>query len=114
MSLTDRLFDFLVQWIDAPIISQAAGEVARECREPLWRHIHRRVGGMSLAQARGYIRAVAPDFVCDEVDTVLSRRRASRYIRPRVIDLAVEGVLDLLADDILFAQSPRDALHIAA
>ena len=34
MSLSDRLFDLLLQWLDAPIISQAAGEVARECRAP--------------------------------------------------------------------------------
>ena len=69
---------------------------------------------MSPAQARGYIRAVAPEFVCEEVDTVLSRRRASFVIRSRVIDLAVEGVLDLLADDIRFAEPVRDALVIAA
>ncbi len=114
MSLSDHLFDLLLQWLDAPIINQAAGEVARECRAPLWQHVHRRIGGMSLAQARGYLRAVAPDFVCQEVDAVLARRRASRYVRPRVIALAVEGVLDLLADDILFAEPVRDAAAVAA
>ena len=62
---------------------------------------------MSLAQASGYLRAVAPDFVCQEVDAVLSRRRASRYVRPRVIAQAVEGLLDLLSDDILFAEPVR-------
>jgi hypothetical protein len=114
MSLADRLFDLLVQWLEAPIIRQTAGEVARECREPLWEHVHGRIGGMTPAQARGYIRAIAPDFVCDEVDAVLSRRRASVYVRPRVIDQAVEGLLDLLADDILFAQRPRNAARLAA
>ncbi len=114
MSLSDRLFDLLLQWLDAPIISQAAGEVARECRAALWQHVHQRIGGMSLAQARGYLRAVAPDFVCQEVDTVLSRRRASRYVRPRVIAQAVEGLLDLLSDDILFAEPARRTAAIAA
>ncbi len=38
---------------------------------------------------------------------MLSRRRASRYVRPRVIAQAVEGLLDLLSDDILFAEPAR-------
>ena len=114
MSLADRLFDVVFQWIQAPVIRQAAGEVARECHEAIWRQAHARVSGMSVAQGRGYLRALAPGFVCNEVDAVLSRRRASPYIRGQVIAQAIEQVLDLLADDILYAQPRRASASLAA
>jgi hypothetical protein len=114
MFLADHLLDLLLQWLDAPIIKQAAGEVARECRAALWHHVHKRIHGMSLAQARGYIRAVAPSFVGNEVDVVLSRRRASGHIRPQVVALAIEEVIDLLSDDIIYSAAALDMAAIAA
>ena len=69
---------------------------------------------MTAAQARGYLRALAPHFVGPEVDAVLSRRRASPHIRSRVVAQAIEEVLDLLADDIHYAELRREAVSLAA
>ncbi len=69
---------------------------------------------MTAAQARGYLRALAPQFVGREVNAVLSRRRASPHIRSRVVAQAVEEVLDLLADDIRYAELRREAALLAA
>jgi hypothetical protein len=113
MFLTDHLLDLLLHWLDAPLVKQAAGEVARECRLALWLHVRKPVRGMSLAQSRGYVRAVAPRFVGAEVDAVLSRRRASPALRPLVVAQAIEEVLDLLADDIRYAE-PADKAVAAA
>ena len=63
MFLVDQLVDGILQWIDAPLVGQSAGEVARECRDALWRHVSGRIRGMTAAQARGYLRALAPQFV---------------------------------------------------
>ena len=68
---------------------------------------------MSLAQSRGYVRAVAPGFVAAEVDAVLSRRRANPSLRPLVVAQAVEEVIELLADDIRYA-APADKAVAAA
>jgi hypothetical protein len=109
MFLTDRLLDILLHWLDAPLVRQAAGEVARECRAGLWQHVRRRLRGMSQAQARGYLRAVAPGFVGNEVDAVLIRRRAGLHLRSQVAAQAVEALIDLVADDLLCAESSPDA-----
>ena len=60
MFLVDQLVDGIIQWIDAPLVRQSAGEVARECRDALWRHVSGRIRGMTVAQARGYLRAWRP------------------------------------------------------
>jgi hypothetical protein len=112
MLLADHLLDVFLHWLDGPIVKQAAGEVARECRAALWLHVRQRVRDMSVAQGRGYVRAVAPAFVSAEVDAVLTRRRAGPSIRHLVVAQAVEEVIDLLADDIRYAQ--RDGKLLAA
>ena len=56
----------------------------------------------------------APQFVGREVDAVLSRRRASPHLRGRVVARAIEEVLDLLADDVRYAEPRRQAGLLAA
>jgi uncharacterized membrane protein len=109
MFLTDRLLDILLRWLEAPVVRQAAGEVARECRPGLWQHVRQRLVGMSLAQARGYLRAVAPGFVGHEVDAVLIRRRAGLHLHAQVAAQAVEVLIDLVADDLACAESLPEA-----
>jgi hypothetical protein len=107
MSLTDQLLDTVLHWMDASIIRQAAGEVARECRTAVWHHIANATQGMSVAQIRGYARAVAPQFIGTEVDVVLRRRRAGLHLRTEVIAAAVEELIELVAADAVYAQSLR-------
>jgi hypothetical protein len=55
---------------------------------------------MSIPQARGYIRALAPGFVAREIDAVLSRRRISPSLRAGIFAEAIEQVTALVVDDI--------------
>ena len=63
---------------------------------------------------KGVSSRLAPQFVAGELDAVLSRRRASPHIRSRVAAQAVEEVLDLLADDIRYAEPRRQPDLLAA
>jgi hypothetical protein len=109
----DRLLDSLSLWVEAPLVKQAAGEVARECRLEVLDHIRARTWGMTSARVRGYIRAVAPQFVAAEVDAVLSWRRAGSHLRPYVIAEAIEQLIDLVVDDVRHAR-PRLAIRTRA
>jgi hypothetical protein len=103
----DRLFDSILQWINAPLVRQAAGEVARECRTAVLDHVYPRTRAMSRAQVRGYVRAWAPAFVLEEVDAVLSRRRTGIHLRQQVGAEAVEQLIDMVVDDVFRSQPPR-------
>jgi hypothetical protein len=109
----DRLLDSLSLWVDAPLMKQAAGEVARECRLEVLDHVREKTWGMSPARVRGYVRAVAPQFVVAEVDAVLSWRRAGAHLRPYVIAEAIEQLIDLVADDLRHTR-PRLAVRTMA
>ena len=107
----DSLADLLFQWLDAPLVRQTAGEVARECHIAVWNHVYPKTHDVSHDQVRGYVRAVAPGFIVREVDTVLHRRRVSGTLRPRVVAEATEQLIELIASDLLCAQ-PRQGLSI--
>jgi hypothetical protein len=113
-SWVDRLLDRLFSWLDAPLIKRAAGELARECRDTIWEDVCQRTSGMGHAQARGYIRAVAPAFLAREVDLVLNRHRAGAALRPHVLAKALEQVVDMVADDVGRAQIQPPSLARAA
>ena len=50
------------------LVRQAAGELARECHNAVWEATYEKARGMSRDEARGYIRAFAPEFLLREVD----------------------------------------------
>ncbi|MGD0896883.1 MAG: hypothetical protein ABR915_03540 [Thermoguttaceae bacterium] len=97
--LTERLMD----WLDGPLVKQAAGEVARECRAAVTARAISSVGLMGAHQSRGYVRALAPSFIAREIDAVLSRRRVGLSLGRRVFAEAVEQVIRLVADDLACA-----------
>ena len=99
-SWIDTLAERVFHWLDAPLVKQTAGEVARECRSALWENVYPRIRDVSRDQAKGYVRAVAPSFVVVEVDAVLARRRVSGSLRPRVVEEATQQLVKLIVDDI--------------
>jgi hypothetical protein len=109
ISWIDRLFDWLFHWLDAPLIKQAAGEVSRECRSAVWRQVCEATKGMGRPEVRGYIRAIVPELVDDEVDAVLNRRRIGLNLRPQIIAEAVEQLIDVGVSDVVCARPPRIA-----
>ena len=92
--------DALFRWLDAALVRQTAGKVARECHAAVWGHVLPKATAMSIPQARGYIRAVGPEFITQEVDAVLARRRAGPSLRPRVVAGATEELIKLIVDNV--------------
>ncbi|MGA2035033.1 MAG: hypothetical protein ABSG68_22520 [Thermoguttaceae bacterium] len=100
VSWLDGLLDAVFGWLNGPLVKQTAGEVARESHADAWTCLYERTCGMSLPQARGYIRAQAAEFIAAEVDTVLARRRIGPYLRPQIVDEAIEQLIAMLVEDV--------------
>ncbi len=92
---------------------QAAGELARECHTAVWEVTCEKARGMSRDEARGYIRAFAPDFLRKEVDLVLQRRRVRESLRQRILAEATEQLVDLVLKDVNRTRSRRSVARAA-
>ena len=86
---------------------QAAGELARECHAAVWEVTFEKAREMSRDEARGYIRAFAPEFLLKEVDLVMQRRRVRESLRQRILAEAAEQLVELVANDIYRTGSRR-------
>ena len=86
---------------------QAGGELARECHAAVWEVTCEKARGMSRDEARGYIRAFAPEFLGKEVDLVLQRRRVRESLRQRILAEATEQLVELVVKDIYRTRSRR-------
>ncbi len=107
--ILDRLFD----WLDISLVRQAGGELARECHVAVWEVTCEKARGMSREEARGYIRAFAPEFLRKEVDLVLQRRRVRESLRQRILAEATEQLVELVVKDVSRAR-PRRSMDRAA
>jgi hypothetical protein len=105
----DRLF----VWLDNSLVRQTAGELARECHIALWESTCERARRMSRDEARGYIRAFAPEFLMREVDLVLQRRRVRESLRVRILDEATEQVVEMVLKDVHRTRSRRATARAA-
>ncbi len=105
----DRCLDRLFHWLDAPLVKQAAGEVARECRPALAAAVCRKARGMSRPQARGYVRALVPELVAEEIDIMLERRRIDSSLRSRIVAEAIAQLIDAVVGDVFSVQPGRAA-----
>ena len=86
---------------------QAAGELARECHTAVWEATHEKARGMSRDEARGYVRAYAPEFLLREVDLVLQRRRVGELLRQQILVEATEQLVELVVKDVYRFKSRR-------
>lgn len=110
---TEGLLDQLFVWLDNSMVRQAGGELARECHIALWEATSQRAREMTRDEARGYIRAYAPEFLVREVDIVLQRRRVRDSLRRRILAEAAEQVVELVLKDVHRAKSRRSAARAA-
>ena len=62
---------------------------------------------MSRDEARGYIRAFAPEFLEKEVDLVLQRRRVRESLRARILAEATDQLVELVVKDVYHAKARR-------
>ena len=106
---TEDLLDQLFVWLDNSMVRQAGGELARECHIALWEATSEKAREMTRDEARGYIRAYAPEFLVREVDLVLQRRRVRESLRRRILAEATEQVVELVLKDVHRAKSRRPA-----
>ncbi|MGO9107990.1 MAG: hypothetical protein ACLP9L_02045 [Thermoguttaceae bacterium] len=109
----ENLLDRLFAWLDISLVRQAAGELARECHTAVWETTWEKAHGMSRDEARGYIRAFAPEFLVKEVDLVLQRRRVRESLRLRILAEATEQLVELVIKDI-HRTKPRRSISRAA
>ena len=96
----DNFLDQLFVWLDASLVRQSAGELARECQAAVWGHTCEKVRELTLAEAKEYIRAAAPEFLLREVDLVLQRRRVGESLRQRILAEATEQLATLVVKNL--------------
>jgi hypothetical protein len=111
----ERWIDLLLPWHQTRLVERVGGEVARQCRDDLWRRVSRHLSGMSAAEVRGYARAHAIEIVAAETDWALHRHRLSANYRARVIESGIEQIVAMVVRDALrMAPTEVDARPIAA
>ena len=103
----EGILDRLFAWLDSSLVRQAAGELARECHIALWEATCEKAREMSRDEARGYIRAFAPEFLVKEVDLVLQRRRVRESLKLRILAEATDQVVELVLKDVHRVKSRR-------
>jgi hypothetical protein len=101
LDYSSNLFAFLFPWQQTRLVEQVGGEAARECRADFWQCIAPRIVGMSVAEVRGYVRALAEGVVATEVEQAINRRRLNSALRPRVVAAAVDQLINLAVRDAL-------------
>ena len=104
---SEGFLDQLFAWLDVSLVRQAAGELARECHAAVWDVTYEKARGMSRDEARGYIRAFAPEFLLKEIDLVLQRRRVRGSLRQRIVAEATEQLVELVVKDVYRTKSRR-------
>lgn len=109
----EGLLDRLFAWFDLSLVRQAGGELARECHTAVWEVSCEKARGMSRDEARGYIRAFAPEFLLKEVDLVLQRRRVRESLRQRILAEATEQLVELVLKDVYRTKSRRSMARAA-
>ncbi len=110
---SEGLLDRLFAWLDLSLVRQAGGELARECHTAVWEVTYEKARGMSRDEARGYIRAFAPEFLQKEVDLVLQRRRVRESLRQRILAEAAEQLVDLVLKDVNRTRARRSISRAA-
>ena len=103
---SESVLDQFFAWIDASLVRQAAGELARECHTAMWEVTCEKAREMSRDAARGYLRAFAPEFLRGEVDLVLQRRRVRESLRRRIVAEATEQLVELVLKDVYRTKAP--------
>ena len=109
-----NLFRRFLPWRSGRLVTQVAGEVARQCRSTLWRRVSRQTASMSVAEVRGYVRAQAAGCVATEVEQVFARRRLKPALRTQVAASALDQLISMVVYDVLSEAASSDANTMAA
>jgi len=104
MPLTNHLRNLLRQRRQSRLLDELAEEVALEYRAAVWQRVFHSIIGMSRAEARGYTRARAGDYVAAGVDAVSRKHRLEVATASQVAARATERLVELIIEDLSIAQ----------
>ncbi len=87
-----------------------AAEIAARCRTAAWERVGQKAQGMSLAEARGYVRVRVAHLVREEVETAIRQsNQLSVASRTHLEELVMEAVLRQAVLDLLSARKIQHA-----
>jgi hypothetical protein len=97
-------------WLGLTDISAIAAEIAGRCRTIVWERVRQKAHGMSLAEARGYVRVRVAHIVREEVDTAMRQsHQIEARLRTHLEEMAMEAVLRQAILDLLNARKMTHA-----
>jgi hypothetical protein len=112
--LPAKWLTFLSPWRQGNLAAQAGGQLARQCQADVWRRVGRQLDGMSIAEVRGYVRAVAAEYAAEEVDRILDPRNFSPRLREKVLASGIDQIVHRTICDVLGELPQVDARPLAA
>lgn len=99
------LLGMLRSWLGLTDLSSVAAEIAARCRTAAWERVRQKAHGMSLAEARGYVRVRVAHLVREEVEaTIRQSHHPAPSSRMQLEELAMEAVLRQAILDLLNAR----------
>ena len=99
-TFAESILRFLFPWDKDSLARQAAGQIARQCRDGLVRRVYPRTANMSMAEVRGYLRAHATGCVVAEVDRAVQNGRLQLALHKRVTQHAIDQLVAAVAHDV--------------
>lgn len=99
-------------WLVGPDLDAVAESIAADCRCAVWQRIHQRALGLTLAEARGYVRIRAGHVV---KSAVADRLRADRTLQGRRVEevhrRTMDAILRQATLDLISAQRAIQPPH---
>lgn len=81
-------------WLVKDTVAELAERVAGRSRQQVWQRIQHRIGSLTAAEARGYIRARSANVIEDELDRLITQEGAKAAgNRDRISALASEMLM---------------------
>lgn len=107
-----NLWNWIAEVAGLPTIETAAVEISNRCLPEVWQRVRERVAPMSLAEARGYIRARSLMVVRREVETATAHdATVAAYDRHELSDLVIERVVKLAVQETLESSRRRPVVR---
>jgi hypothetical protein len=114
LTIGHRITSFLFSWRNDRLVERAACDITGRCRAGLGWLVYRRAADMSVAEIRGYVRALAWQFVCREVEQMLVCADIKPHLRDRVVNAAVEKLMRVVSHDAINKLAFADKTTLAA
>ena len=100
----------LRSWLVGPNLLAVAEEIAAQRRSDVWQRVQHRVGNMTLAEARGYVRVKATHMVAAAVQRrVQSDAAIGSDAAAHLKQLTMDAVLQQAVVDIMRARQSTPA-----